>query len=269
MTKLRPPIKTHGGKYYLANWIIESFPLGYEQMVYLEPFCGGASVFLNKKASLEECLNDLDVGIIQILRALRDEPGEFIRRLKLLKYSEATFDRMKKLSENEDEFDDYIEHAVVEFVLRRMSRGGLKKHFGWSTRIRGGQPGDLNAWQTILEDLPNMNNRLQHVYIMNYPAITVIKAFDTENTFFYLDPPYLASTRTSTNTYEYEMNDDDHIALLNTIQNLKGKVLISGYSSRLYNRMLKGWKCKRKRIVNHSSQAKTKQTRTECLWCNY
>lgn len=264
---MRPPIKVHGGKYYLCTWIVENFPKNYQDMVYVEPYCGGANVLLNKEPSQEECINDIHLGLIQIFRALRDEPGEFIQRIKRLTYSQKTFDRLK--NEEGSEFSDYIDHAINEFSLRRMSRGGLKSHLAWSTRKRGGQPGDVNAWQTIIEELPNIAKRLENVYIMNKPAIEVIKAFNNENVLLYLDPPYLPETRTTVSAYEHEMNTDDHIQLAETVGSFKGKVIISGYPSKLYNRLYGTWTCKKRAIANHASQQKSKQHKTECIWMNF
>jgi len=237
-------------------------------MVYVEPYCGGANVLLNKEPSREECINDINLGIIQIFRALRDEPGEFIRRIKRLTYSQRTFDRLKREAE-EGEFADYINHAINEFSLRRMSRGGLKKHLAWSTRQRGGQPGDVNAWKTIIEELPVISNRIESVYIMQKPALDVIKAFNNEEVLLYLDPPYLPETRTTPSVYESEMNTDDHIKLSATLSAFKGKVILSGYPSKLYNRLYENWTCKRKAIANHSSQQKSKKYKTECIWMNF
>lgn len=266
--KIRPPIKTYGGKYYLASWILEYFPENYAGMCYIEPYCGGANVFLNKEEKCsEECLNDLDLGIIQIFRALRDEPGEFISRLKRTPYTEQTFSRA--LSRSKRPFKDYLSHAINEFVTRRMSRGGLQKHFAWSTRTRGGQPGDLNAWNTILDKLPEISKKLEKVYILNKSGIDVIKAFNDENAFVYADPPYLSETRTSQDAYNYEMTDDDHIELANVLNSFKGKAMISGYSSKLYRRLYQDWRCKKKKIVNHASQKKTKDYKMECIWFNY
>ncbi len=267
--KLRPPVKIHGGKYYLSSWIIEHFPVGYEEMTYLEPFSGAASVFLNKNKSMEEAINDVNLGIIQIMRVLRDEPKDFIGRIKKVKYTERTFKRALKCSNNK-EYKDYMDHATTEFMLRRMSRGGLKKAFAWSNRTRGGQPGDVNAWETIIKQLPLISERLKGVYIFNKNAFDVIKAFNDPNTLIYCDPPYLDSTRTVPNVYEEdELDADQHIELAGILKQFKGNVIISGYPSPLYRRLFSEWRCKRKKIACHASQSKTKSTKTECIWLNF
>lgn len=267
--KLRPPVKTHGGKYYLSNWIIENFPEGYEDFTYLEPMCAGASVFLNKNPSKQEVLNDLDKGIICVLKSLRDEPKEFISKIKRIRYTERVFN--SALKKSQADFEDYIEHAINEYVLRRMSRGGLKKAFAWSDRKRGGKPGDVNAWSTMIKELSEIAKRIQNTTILNKNALEVFKIWDEEDTLTYFDPPYLPNTREkhSTNIYEYEMSVDDHVNFLNLVKNARGKVIISGYSSPLYNRNLKGWRTKRKNIANNSGQGKTKERRIEVIWMNY
>lgn len=267
--RLRPPIKTHGGKFYLASWVIEHFPEEYQELNYCEPFCAGASVFLNKDTSKEEVISDVDEGVVCVFKALRDESKEFLSRIKRTRYTERAFKMAQKRSESE--FDDYIDHAVNEYILRRMSRGGLKRAFAWSDRKRGGQPGDVNAWQTMIEQLPLIAKRVQGSTILNKDFIEVFKVWDEEDTLFYLDPPYLHSTRTegSTNLYENEMTVEDHINMLHLAKNARGKVVISGYASPLYNRNLEGWKCKKKNVANHSSQSKAKKRRVECIWINF
>lgn len=265
MKTIRPVFKCHGGKFFLAQWIIENFPEKYKEMTYLEPFCGGANVLLNKEKSVVEIINDLDASVIQIYRALRDEPKELIRRLNLCKYCEETFERSLKKTQH----DDYLDHAVNEFILRRMSRGGLKKAFSWSNRLRGGQPGDVNAWMTAVKGLPDLAERINEVYIFNKPAIEVMKAFNAPNTFVYCDPPYLHETRVSKTVYESEMTTEDHIELAHALTAFKGKAMISGYSSPLYNRLYKGWNVEKKKIANHSSQQKSKEKKIEVIWKNY
>jgi DNA adenine methylase len=263
--KIRPPFKCHGGKFYLNQWIIEQFPKEYESMSYIEPFCGGANVLLHKTPSKEELINDLDSSIAIIMRILRDQVEDFVKNIKKVKYKEETF----KAALDKTEFDDEMDKAINEFILRRMSRGGMKKAFAWSKRLRGNQPGDLNAWKTIISQLPKISERLQNVFIINRSAMEVLKIFDNVNVLAYIDPPYLPETRESPQVYDFEMNIEGHMELAEVLNNFKGKVLISAYPSRLYNRLYKGWTCESKKIVNHSSQQKIKPTKVELLWRNF
>jgi len=265
--KLRPPFKIHGGKYYLASWIIDHFPPDYQELGYLEPFVGAGSVFLNKEPSATEAINDLDEGAIQIWRALRNEPQPFIQRLRRTKYTETTFNRAWNRSESE--YKDYIDHAANEFILRRMSRGGLRQAFAWSDRERGGKPGDVNAWETIIKELPLIAKRLPKINIFQKDAIEVIKAFDDADFLCYADPPYMSDTRVSPNAYEIEMDTESHIKLAQAMNAYRGKAIISGYWHPLYRRLFDGWRCEKKEVANHSGQTTKKNRRTECIWLNF
>lgn len=264
---IRPAFKCHGGKFYLSSWVISHFPENYTDYTYLEPYCGGANVLINKQKSALEAVCDTDITVVQIFRALRDEPKEFVRRLNLVKYCQETFDRA--LKRQNGPFDDYLDHAVNEYVLRRMSRGGLRKAFAWSERKRGGQPGDLNAWKTALTVLPTIAERFREVYIFHKPAVEVIKTFNNKNTLLYCDPPYLHDTRQSKETYAHEMDTDAHVELARILNSFSGKVILSGYPSLLYDRLFKDWNCEKRKIANHSSQQKAKVMKTECLFKNF
>ena len=236
-------------------------------MAYYEPCCGGASVLLTKDRSVNEAISDVDKGVVAILKALRDEPDEFIRRIRQLSYDLKTFNDTL----TQPACDDYIDLAINEYVLRRMSRGGMKKVFAWSDRQRGGKPGDVNAWDTIIEDLPSISDRLQNVTILQTPFQKVIKMWDDERILIYFDPPYMPDTRSegAKNCYEHEMTADDHIELLEYATDTKAKVIISGYHSSLYSKRLQGWRTVTKDMPNHASQSKTKARRCEVLWMNY
>lgn len=263
--RLRPPCKIHGGKYYLAPWVVENLPTNYESLAYVEPFAGMASVLLNKPRGQVEAVNDLDRGVVRILRALRDDVGKFVTRLRQVEYTEDTFSRAKQALPTDDDF----EAALNEYVVRRMSRGGLMKAFGWSKRLRGGQPGDLNAWLTMLDMLPVIAERLRGVEIHNKPALSVIEMYDEPGALLYCDPPYLPNTRTSPKAYGVEMSENDHIALALALRQFKGKVALSGYPSALYDALYRDWRRIEKEIANHASQEEVKERKTEVLWINY
>ncbi len=82
---LRPPVKWHGGKYYLAKRIVSLFP---PHRIYLEAFGGAASVLLNKPPVEVEAYNDLDLKITRLFRVLQNEGRQFVERLQFVPYSE-------------------------------------------------------------------------------------------------------------------------------------------------------------------------------------
>lgn len=266
--KYRPLVKCHGGKRYLRDFIISHFPPAYEKMTYVEPFIGGGSVFLNKLPSTDEVINDLDFNTYNLWWTIQNSIYRFMSAVRPLVYEENTFKHFKSTT-----FTSNGMLAVQEYVLRRMSRGGLKKSFAKSNRLRGGKMGDENAWLTSLDQLQNIHKRILNTPIFNVDANYVIMKFDSPNTLHYLDPPYLHSTRKSCHTYSCEMDDTQHEDLLKTIIQCRGKVIISGYNSPLYKWILEDthmWNKYEKEIVNHSSQKKSlKSKQKEIIWANF
>lgn len=267
MKKLRPPVKTHGGKFPLCTWIIDHFPADYQNLTYCELCCGGASVMLNKAPSTEEVINDRDKGVVSIFKSLRDEPKEFIDRVKKIPYTLDVFESAQE--DSKANIADYLDRAINEYVLRRMSRGGMKKTFAWSDRKRGGKPGDVNAWETMPRQLTLIADRVKRAIILNQEFKEVAKIWDDEHALVYLDPPYLPETRTASDVYDNEMSVDDHIGLLNYARDGRSKIVISGYASPLYNKHLKEWRSEKKEVPNHAGQGRNKERRTECIWMNY
>lgn len=101
----------------------------------------------------------------------------------------------------------------------------------------------------------------------NEPAIKIISkkliAADTD-TFVFMDPPYLHSTRpNSTKLYKYEMSDFDHKQLLSSVLQLNCNVMIVHPVCDLYDEWLKGW---RKVLIKVRYNTKTS---LECLYMNY
>ncbi len=88
----------------------------------------------------------------------------------------------------------------------------------------------------------------------------LISKWDSPNTLFYLDPPYLAHTRGS-GRYGHEFTDQDHTALLEMVTSLKGKVLLSGYDNEPYRHHLASW-----RRFEQAVLAQGAVKRMEVLW---
>ncbi|MGB1225123.1 MAG: hypothetical protein ACPHCN_13405 [Mycobacterium sp.] len=82
--------------------------------------------------------------------------------------------------------------------------------------------------------------------------------------FVFCDPPYLMATRTSGPMYRFEMTDDDHLDLVETLKRLPVATMICGYWSEMYADALRDW-----RVVEYRSVARSGDVRQEFAWCNF
>lgn len=262
--KLRPPVKWHGGKHYLARRIVACFP---QHHTYLEPFGGAASVLLNKEPSPVEVYNDLDKRITRLFRVLRDHGEEFRRTLTLTPYSEIEFETAKETS------DDDMEQARRDFVRWRLSLGGRGDSFSFTLhRVRRQMADVVSGYLSAIDQqLPLIVDRLRTVEIISRPAIDVIRKWDSSKTLIYCDPPYLPSTRqaNSREVYGREMSESDHRELAMVLGACKGHVILSGYPSALYEELYGDWRRREFDIANHAAGGKSKDREVECLWMNF
>ena len=250
---------------YLAARIVKWFPL---HRVYLEPFGGGASVLLNKKPVEVETYNDLDHRITRLFRVLRDDGDAFLSQVRLIPYSQVEFEIATRCPESATN----VERAVCDFVRWRQSFGGKGESWSYTTgRARGGMAGDVNAWWTAIEMLPQIIDRLRRVQIICQSAFDAIPRFDHKDGLIYCDPPYVHETRAkgSTSVYRTEMSDDDHRRLAELLSSCKARVVLSGYPSALYDELYSGWNRVDFDIANHAAGGKKKARETECLWMNF
>jgi DNA adenine methylase len=96
------PLKTHGGKHYLASRIVALMP---RHLHYVEPYAGGLSVLLARDPEdprlwagcgsglrgVSEVANDLDGRLVNFWRVLRDEGtfARFVRQVEAVPLSRA------------------------------------------------------------------------------------------------------------------------------------------------------------------------------------
>lgn len=133
--------------------------------------------------------------------------------------------------------------------------------------------GAVSRWLGSVEGLAEIAQRLLRVQIESAPALEVIQRYDSPETLFYCDPPYVHESRSDTNAYAYEMSDEEHRALAECLRNVQGKVALSGYHSPLMDELYGDWsRIEASTKKAHSTNTRpdhTKQNRTEVLWVNY
>lgn len=267
-------IKRHGGKAYLATKIRALMP---PHTRYCEPYFGsGAVLFAGDGEGVAEFVNDLDYELTNFWRTVGHVRrfDHFQRMAETVPFSQVEFaDSKTPVVIDGEDLRSELNRAIAFFIRNRQSRQGLGKDFATPTsRLRRGMNEQVSAWLTAVEGLPEFHARLKRVEIRCQDALDFIKELDSPDTCFYCDPPYLHETRSTTKEYgEYEMTTEDHGSLLDLLGRIKGKFLLSGYRSPLYDSMAS--RCEWRRVdfdlPNQASSAKSKERKTECVWLNY
>jgi len=203
---IRQAFGSYGGKRFFAHRIASYIP---HHRTYVEPFAGGAAVFFAKDPSPKEVLNDYDPEIAFMYKFIRDHTIE--DRNALLKRDwtmrREIFDRLKNLEPQNDR-----ERFYKAFYLTRASYG-KKRGESYDVSHEGRKIDFLNTISTA-------QKRLHKVKITNKNYLDVLKEYDSEDTFFYMDPPYPGK-------YNFFDKGFKHEEFLKAVKKLKAKWLIS------------------------------------------
>lgn len=254
-----------GAKWGLAEWIISHFPAGYERMVYLEPFVGSGAVFLNKRPSVVETINDLDGDIVNLFLVLRDRPEELRRALELTPYSREEYDRAFEPCEDE------LEKARRYMVKTSQAIGAkLDGKCGWRNHKQADVGGTACKWHGLPGVVDMAAARLRGspanlVQIEHMDALRLVERYNSPDVLMYLDPPHVPGARKSGRLYRHEMDEAGHHRLLELVTGSRANIILSGYASTLYdNALLPGWtrETTRARITSGA-------VAEEVLWFNY
>jgi DNA adenine methylase len=285
------PLKWHGGKNYLAAKIIGLMPPRCKNpndpapkdpgwLHYVEPYAGGLAVLLaNNPRGISEVVNDKNGELTNFWDVLKSPAccRSLWNRLQATPFSSVEFDRAMKHGRevfNGRLAGDSVERAAEFFVRCRQSLAGRMNGFAGisKNRTRRGMNEQASAWINAIEGLPAIHARLQRVLILHGEALDVIRQQDGPRTLFYLDPPYLHETRATTGEFgEHEMTPEQHGELLELLSKIKGRFLLSGYRSKMYDAAAKrrGWRRYDFTVPNQAAGGKKKRRMTECVWTNF
>lgn len=265
------PLKWHGGKSYLAAKITALMP---PHLHYVEPYAGGLSVLLAKDPEgVSEVVNDLNRELTNFWRVMQ-VPNLFEQFLRIEQATPFAETEFQWASRQPDRIDDAPALAAHAFFIRcRQSLAGRMESFAplSRTRTRRGMNEQASAWLSAVDGLPAVHARLKRVVVLNRDALDVIRQQDGPDTLFYLDPPYLQETRTTPAVYAHEMTADQHLGLLDALSGVRGKFLLSGYRSDLYDGFAEAQRWWRADfdLPNHSAGGAEKRRMTECVWMNF
>jgi len=258
----------YGGKFSHLGWLLPLLPSCHH---YCEPFAGSAAVLLNRNPAPLETYNDIDGEVVNFFQVLRDKPEALIRAIALTPFSReeyhgAIHGNARRIT--------HLERARRFYVRARQTRTGLAQTASlgrWANckaTSRAGMAGVVSRWLGGVEALDDIAERLLRVQFENRPAVDVIRLYDSPQTLFYCDPPYLHATRGDAKAYGFEMTEQEYLEFAQLVNGCQGKVAISGYDHPQMEEWFPGdrwFKVTGAKRTIHS----TKGTRQEVLWLNY
>lgn len=240
-----------GGKYSLRKEIFKRFPLKFDK--YIEVFGGAAWLLFYKDQKGYEIYNDYNSELVNLFKIAKYHTPELQRQLSFTLNSRELFNEMKN-NYIIDGLTD-IQRATRFFLLIKQSYGGKLKTYGCIKK-------DVNS---VIENLDNIQKRLSTVIIENKDFEDLIKTYDRESSFFYLDPPYYKSEK----YYEIKFLENDHKRLYEILKNIKGKFLLSYNDCDYINNLYKDFKIEHISRRNDLSSSYKKNGYNELLISNY
>jgi DNA adenine methylase len=211
-TKMKSSFGWVGGKSKLAKDIVAYMP---PHKLYIEVFGGGLSVLYAKEKMGLEVINDINGELINLHRVIRNYSGALERSLDDLFISREIFCdiKAKRLKPKNN-----IERAAFCYYILSQSFGSKCDNFAMAAKS-GRKP------KNIYKSFKEHSQRLKLVTIENMSFEKLIRMYDKEDAFFYLDPPYFETESYYKNIGSF--GKDKHILLRDLLKGVKAKFLLS------------------------------------------
>ncbi len=251
-----------GAKWGLMSRYLPLFP---EHKTCVSLFGGAAADIARKPPSKVEIYNDIDGDVHNVFQVLKDDK----LRKKLVELVDNTPNGRKQFDECyallHQPTDDPVKKAWAFLIVSCLGYRGV--YPGSSNYWAGRSPKNVNAdLRALPRSVEEWKERFLKVRLECDDWEKVLNRYDSENTFFFADPPYRLSL-IDRKLYRCDMTDEQHINLLQALNKVQGQVMLCGYDSPLYSQFLKGWK--RIEFPTTAFMSKKKSKRVEILWMNY
>ena len=256
----------YGGKFSHLDFILPHIPV--DATHFCDVYGGSAAVLLNVPPFPVETYNDIDSELVNFFRTLREQESALTKAIGLTPFSREELVLACQPARNLSD----LERARRFYVRARQTRTGLAQTSSegrWAHCVltsRAGMAGAVSRWLGSVDGLSEIAQRLLRVQIENAPALDVIRRYDTVGTVFYLDPPYVHSSRGDASAYGHEMTEEEYRALAETLWTVRGRVILSGYRTALYDELYRSW---RREDADERLCRSVRKPRRESLWLNF
>lgn len=235
-----PIVRWPGGKRRHLKLLL---PLIRPNVCYVEVFAGGLAVLLAKERGPVEVVNDTNRDLVALYRCAQFHLEALIKETEWQLAARVNF---KDFPENRGLTD--LQRATRFLVSNLTSFAGDGKSFGVSKTSGGGVA--LNR-QRIVDRLTALRERMDRVVVECLDWKRCVALYDSEDTFFFFDPPYLHA---KINAYA-GWNEEQMCELRDVLRTIKGKWMVTVDGSDFCKKLFSEWHVReietRNRTVNH------------------
>ena len=253
---IRSPLFYVGDKYKIISQIKKFFPKQIDR--FIEPFCGGGSVFLNTEANFY-LINDINSYVIKLHKFLISNSkntnkfwNEIKKNIEKYNLSASYFEKNIPLEYKEQFVKTYYAEYNKESYIKMREDFNRNKNnilllyllviYGFNRMLRFNSYGNFNspvgnvdfnknvyeALELYFEYVLNKNIKL---HSMDYEEF-IERVIPTSNDFIYLDPPYLITN----SEYNKLWNEESEIRMIKILDQLNEKNIKFAISNILYHR---------------------------------
>lgn len=243
---MKPFFGRVGGKLRIIKKLL---PLVPEHTSYIEPFVGGGSMYWALEPTNKDVINDIDEDLIKgykLLKQCNTDPKAYIipKNTKQMQ----VFVDSKYHNRKEDELLKLLYMSTNTFGNK--GKGKLYES-------------KFSTQSTKLNKLKDYKERMKQTTILNTDYKTVIKKYDTDTTFFFIDPPYEHSDTL------YENSDMNYNDLRDILVNLKGYFMLTLNDSKAIRDIFKMFNIKSINVKSYGNSGMGESDRKEVIIMNY
>lgn len=212
---MNSPFGWPGGKRALTSTLLSVLP---KHEIYIEVFAGSAKLLFAKEPSSLEAMNDLNGDVTNFFRVCKHRAAELAERIELDCIHAERFRELKTSAKPGCE----IERAQRFAYLTWYSFSSKGEHFGrGSAQSKRRKPSALSRVRDLLRATAA---RLDRVLIEQQDFCDILTRYDSRESFFYLDPPYVQFQPNG----RYEpLPVERREKMFHILAKLKGKFLLS------------------------------------------
>lgn len=233
---------------------------------YVEPFCGGASVYfaINKgDPKRGYTLNDYNGKIVNFYSVIKTRPDDIMKIIDdRFIFSKQWHQHAREIWDKD--IEDEVEHAWSLWYMVTASFGSILG--GTFSR----QPGDMSKQILRMhrgkKRMVDAIGQLELATIDCMDANELVAKYDRAANIFYIDPPYVDANQSHYSGYTQESFDE----LLHILGNMKGKFILSHYQNDNMEACIDKYSWHVKRIATHTAASNQGNTyREEWLVYNF